>query len=196
MSRATDSILVAAGVFLASTGFAGAQAPGAKTMHVRCNIGIPSGLTEPMTMMAQVYRVGRDNLGKYQLQGQTQNLIVAVMPGVGGSGSGVFDTDLEVGADAEYEFKVVPLDKDGYERKDGRYCFVGTETTGGLTGDLYDKTVTLRPGVANEVNVSLKWIPRDQLYKSNFLQVVQDPGRSDYLLSLYVNDPTDIDVLN
>jgi hypothetical protein len=143
-------------------------------------------------MMAQVYRVGRDNLGKYQLQGQTQNLIVAVTPGEGGSGSGVFDTDLEVGADAEYEFKVVPLDKDGYERKDGRYCFVGTE----IKGDLYDKTISLRPGVPNEVFVNLRWIPLDQLIKSNFLQVVQDPERSDYLLSLYVNDPTDIDVLN
>jgi hypothetical protein len=97
-----------------------------------------------------------------------------------------------VGADSEYEFKVVPLDKDGYERKDGRYCFVGTE----LTGDLYDKTVSLHPGAVNEVTVNLKWIPRDQLYKSNFLQVVQDPGRAEYLLSLYVNDPTDIDVLN
>jgi hypothetical protein len=194
MSRTTDYILVAAGVFLAATGFAGAQAPGAKSMHVRCNIAVPSGVTEPLTMMAQVYRVGRDNLGKYQLQGQTQNLIVAVTPGEGGSGSGVFDTDLEVGADAEYEFKVVPLDKDGYERKDGRYCFVGTGRE--LTGDLYDKTVTLRPGVPNEVMVNLRWVPKDQLYKSNFLQVVQDPGHTDYLLSLYVNDPTDIDVLN
>jgi hypothetical protein len=192
MSRATESIVVAAGVFLLATGFAGAQAPDAKTMHVRCNIAVPSGVTEPITMMAQVYRVGRDNLGKYQLQGRTQNLIVAVTPGEGGSGSGLFDTDLEVGADAEYEFKVVPLDKDGYERKDGRYIFVGTE----ITGDLFDKTITLRPGVANEVIVNLRWIPRDDKIKSNFLQVVQDPGRSEYLLSLYLNDPTDIDVLN
>jgi hypothetical protein len=192
MSRTTESIVVAAGVFLLATGFAGAQAPDAKTMHVRCNIAVPSGVTEPITMMAQVYRVGRDNLGKYQLQGRTQNLIVAVTPGEGGSGSGLFDTDLEVGADAEYEFKVVPLDKDGYERKDGRYIFVGTE----ITGDLFDKTITLRPGVANEVIVNLRWIPRDDKIKSNFLQVVQDPGRSEYLLSLYLNDPTDIDVLN
>jgi hypothetical protein len=192
MRRATESFVVAAGVFLLATGFAGAQAPDAKTMHVRCNIAVPSGVTEPITMMAQVYRVGRDNLGKYQLQGQTQNLIVAVSPGEGGSGSGVFDTDLEVGADAEYEFKVVPLDKDGYERKDGRYIFVGTE----ITGDLFDKTITLRPGVANEVIVNLRWIPRDEKIKSNFMQVVQDPGRSEYLLSLYLNDPTDIDVLN
>jgi hypothetical protein len=175
-----------------ATGFAGAQAPDAKTMHVRCNIAVPSGVNEPITMMAQVYRVGRDNLGKYKLQGQTQNLIVAVTPGEGGSGSGVFDTDLEVGADAEYEFKVVPLDKDGYERKDGRYIFVGTE----ITGDLFDKTISLRPGVPNEVIVNLRWIPRDEKIKSNFMQVVQDPGRSEYLLSLYLNDPTDIDVLN
>jgi len=192
MSRTTGSILVAAGVFLAATGFAGAQAPDAKTMHVRCNIAVPSGVTEPMTMMAQVYRVGRDNLGKYKLQGQTQNLIVALTPGEGGTGAGVFETDLEVGAEAEYEFKVVPLDKDRYERKDGRYCFVGTE----ITGDLYDKTVSLRPGVSNEVIVSLRWIPQDQQVKSNFMQVVQDPGRAEYLLSLYLNDPTDIDVLN
>jgi hypothetical protein len=192
MRKATQSFLVAAGVLLVANGFAGAQAPGAGTMHVRCNIAVPSGVTEPITMMAQVYRVGRDNLGKYQLQGQTQNLIVAVTPGEGGSGSGVFDTDLEVGADAEYEFKVVPLDKDGYERKDGRYIFVGTE----ITGDLYDKTISLRPGVPNEVVVNLRWIPRDEKIKSNFLQVVQDPGRSEYLLSLYLNDPTDIDVLN
>jgi len=190
--RRTDSILVAAGLFLAATDFARTQAPDVKTMHVRCNIAVPSGVTEPMTMMAQVYRVGRDNLGKYQLQGQTQNLIVALTPGEGGTGSGVFDTDLEVGNDAEYEFKVVPLDKDGYERKDGRYCFVGTE----LQGDLYDKTVSLRPGVRNEVIVNLRWIPQDQQMKSNFLQVVRDPGRSEYLLSLYLNDPTDIDVLN
>lgn len=192
MSRTTDSILVAAGVFLAAIGFAGAQAPDAKTMHVRCNIAVPSGVTEPMTMMAQVYRVGRDNLGKYKLQGQTQNLIVQLMPGERGTGAGVFETDLEVGAEAEYEFKVVPLDKDGYERKDGRYIFVGTE----ITGDLYDKTVSLRPGVSNEVMVSLRWIPQDQQIKSNFMQVVQDPGRTEYLLSLYLNDPTDIDVLN
>lgn len=175
-----------------ATSFAGAQAPGAATMHVRCNIAVPSGVTEPITMMAQVYRVGRDNLGNYKLLGQTQNLIVAVTPGEGGSGSGVFDTDLEVGADAEYEFKVVPLDKDGYERKDGRYCFVGTE----IKGDLYDKTISLRAGVPNEVFVNLRWIPLDQLIKSNFLQVVQNPEHSDYLLSLYVNDPTNIDVLN
>ena len=192
MSRATDSVLVAAGLILAATGFARAQAQVAKTMHIRCNIAVPSGVTEPMTMMAQVYRVGRDNLGKYKLLGQTQNLIVVLTPGEGGTGSGVFDTDLEVGNEAEYEFKVVPLDKDGNERKDGRYCFMSPDTT----GDLYDKTVSLRPGQPNEVIVNLRWIPREQQIKSNFLQVVQDPGHAEYLLSLYLNDPTDIDVLN
>ena len=161
-------------------------------MHVRCSIAVPSGVTEPMTMMAQVYRVGRDNLGKYKLLGQTQNLIVVLTPGEAGTGAGIFDTDLEVGTEAEYEFKVVPLDKDGNERKDGRYCFVSSE----ITGDLYDKTVSLRPGEANEVIVNLRWIPQDQQIKSNFLQVVQDPGHAEYLLSLYLNDPTDIDLLN
>jgi hypothetical protein len=184
--------LVAAGLLLAATGFARAEAPEAKTMHVRCSIAVPSGVTEPMTMMAQVYRVGRDNLGKYKLLGQTQNLIVVLTPGEAGAGSGIFDTDLEVGNEAEYEFKVVPLDKDGNERKDGRYCFVSSE----ITGDLYDKTVSLRPGEANEVIVNLRWIPQDQQIKSNFLQVVQDPGHAEYLLSLYLNDPTDIDLLN
>ena len=191
MSRTTDSMLVAAGLLLGATGFALAEAPAAKTIHVRCSIAVPSGVTEPLTMMAQVYRVGRDNLGNYKLQGQTQNLIVVLTPGESGSGSGGFDTDLEVG-DAEYEFKVVPLDKDGNERKDGRYCFVSSE----MNGDLYDKTVSLRPGVPNEVIVNLRWIPQDQLVKSNFLQVVQDPGRDEYLLSLSLNDPTNIDVLN
>jgi hypothetical protein len=190
MTRTTQSVLVTAGLFFAATGFARAQPPEAKTMHIRCSIAVPSGVTEPLTMMAQVYRVGRDNLGKYKLEGQTQNLIVVLTPGEAGTGSGGFDTDLVVG-EAEYEFKVVPLDKDGYERKDGRYCFVSSE----MNGDLYDKTVSLRPGQPNEVIVNLRWIPKDQQVKSNFLQVVQDPGNAEYLLSLSLNDPTDIDVL-
>ena len=38
------------------------------------------------------------------------------------------------------------------------YIFVGTE----ITGDLFDKTISLRPGVPNEVIVNLRWIPRDE----------------------------------
>jgi hypothetical protein len=185
MSKTADSILVAAGVFLAATGFASAQAPGATTTHVRCNIGVPSGVTEPMTMMAQVYRVGRDNLGKYQLRGQTQSLIVVVTPGEGGSGSGVFDTDLEVGADSEYEFKVVPLDKmEGTSGRTERHCFVSADSPAISRQDRLAASVV-------SSDRELEMDPQDQLYKSNFLQVVQDPG-AQVPADLYVNDPTDI----
>ena len=192
MTRTTQSVLVAAGLFFAATGFARAQPPEAKTMHIRCSIAVPSGVTEPLTMMAQVYRVGRDNLGKYQLQGQPRNLIVSLTPGAEGTGSGSFDTELELGNDVEYEFKVVPLDKDGNERTDGRYYFVSPEGS----GELFDKTVALRPGELNEVIVNLRWIAREQQLKSNFLQVVPRPGRTDYFLALYLNDPTDINLMN
>jgi hypothetical protein len=177
---------------LAVGGLSRAQSPAAKTVHVRCNIAVPSGVTEPMTMMAQVYRVGRDNLGKYQLLGKSQGLVVSLMPGAGGTGSGSFDTELELGSDIEYEFKVVPLDKDGYERTDGRYCFVSPDDDGAQ----YDKTVSLRPGEVNEVIVNLRWVPSDEHRKSNFMQVVPRPGRTDYFLALYLNDPTDIFGIN
>lgn len=192
MSTTRLSAMVAAGLFLAATGFARAQAPAAQTIHIRCGIMVPSGVTEPLTMMAQVYRVGRDNLGKYQRPGLSQSLIVSLMPGEDGTGSGTFDADLESGNDIEYEFKVVPLDKDGKERTDGRYYFVSPD----LIGDLFDKTVSLRPGQVNQVIVNLRWIPRDQQFKSNFLQVVPNPGRNDYSLAMYINDPTDIDLMN
>jgi hypothetical protein len=182
---------LAAGLVLAAVGLVGAQTPADKTVHVRCSIAVGSGVTEPMTMMAQVYRVGRDNLGKYELQGRPQGLVVTVTPGGGGAGSGSFDTDLESGGDVEYEFRVVPLDADGNERTDGRYCFVSPEDN----GDLYDKTVSLRPGEVNEINVNLRWIPKDRHVKSNFMQVVPRPGRTDYFLALYLNDPTDIDLM-
>ena len=192
MNRTTHSVLVVAGLFLAATGFARGQAPTVQTVHVRCSIAVPSGVTEPLTMMAQVYRVGRDNLGNYQLLGQTQNVIVPLTPGAGGTGSGSFDADLEMGNDISYEFTVVPLDKDGNGRTDGRYRFVSP----GDTGDIYDKTISLRPGELNEVIVNLRWIPGAEQTKSNFLQVVPRPGRTDYFLALFLNDATKINLMN
>jgi hypothetical protein len=192
MTKTTHSVLVAAGIFLAATGLTRAQAPAGRTIHIRCGIAVPSGVTQPVTMMAQIYRVGRNNLGKYQRPTQSQNLIVSLMPGEDGSGAGSFDADLEVGNDIEYEFKVVPLDQDGRERTDGRYYFVGTD----LIGDLFDRTVSLQPGQVNEVVVNLRWIPKTQQFKSNFLQVVAIPGHTDYSLAMYLNDPTDIDLIN
>lgn len=192
MTRTTQSVLVAAGLFLAATGFARAEAPSSRTVHVRCRIAVPSGVTEPLTLMAQVYRVGRGNLGEYKLQGEAQNLIVTLTPGAGGTGSGSFDTDLEVGDEVSYEFTVVPLDKDGNGRTDGRYSFASPEAT----SDIFDKLVTLRPGEINEVIVNLRWIPVDQQVKSNFLQVVPRPGRTDYFLALFLNDPTNINLVN
>lgn len=192
MSRTTHSVMAAVAIFLAATGLARAEAAAARTMRVRCTIAVPSGVTEPMTMMAQVYRVGRDNLGNYKLQGKTQGLIVSLMPGLGGTGSASFDTELEVGKEFEYELRVVPLDKEGNERTDGRYCFVSPEATGELN---YDNTIQLRPGEPNEVIVNLRWIPKKNEIKSNFLQVVQGAGRAEYLLSLSVNDPTPSDVV-
>jgi hypothetical protein len=193
MRRTVHSALIGGTVLLAASGFALAQAPPAPGLvHVRCRISVPSGVTEPLTMAAQIYRVGRDNLGKYQLQGDAQNLIVNLTPGAGGTGAGVFDTDLSLGNDVEYEFKVVPLDKDGNERTDGRYYFVSPD----VAGDIFDKTFTLRPGEVNEIVVNLRWITRAQQYKSNFMQVVPRPGRTDYFLALYINDSTDINLMN
>lgn len=192
MNRTTHSVLVVAGLFLAATGFARGQAPTAQTFHVRCKIAVPSGVTEPLTMMAQVYRVGRDNLGKYELQGRPQNLIVSLTPGAGGTGSGSFDADLELGNDIAYEFTVVPLDKNGYGRTDGRYSFVSPEDT----GSVYDKTIALRPGELNEVIVNLRWILGAEQTESNFLQIVPRPGRTDYFLALFRNTATKINLLN
>ena len=192
MNRITHSVLVLLGLFLAATGFARAQAPAASTVHVRCTIAVPSGVTESLTMVAQVYRVGRDNLGKYQLQGETQNLFVNLSPGLAGAGSGSFDVELELGNDIAYEFTVVPLDKDGNGRTDGRYCFVSSEDT----ESIYDKTISLRPGEINEVIVNLQWIPGAEQPKSNFLQVVPRPGSTDYFLALFLNDATRIELMN
>jgi hypothetical protein len=190
MNTIKQRVLVAAGLCLAATGFASAQAPAESTIHIRCGIAVPSGVTEPLTMMAQIYRVNRNNLGQYMRPTQSQSLVVSLMPGENGTGSGNFDADLEVGENIEYEFKVVPLDRDGRERTDGRYYFVSQDSI----GDLFDKTVSLRPGQVNELIVNLRWIPTDQQFKSNFLQVVQYQGRADYSLALYLNDPTDIDL--
>jgi hypothetical protein len=192
MRRSLHSALIGGTILLAATGLAQAQAPAPGRVHVRCRISVPSGVTEPLTMAAQIYRVGRDNFGNYKLQGDVQSLIVALSPGAGGTASGVFDTDLDPGTDVEYEFKVVPLDKDGNERTDGRYYFVSPD----VAGDLFEKTFTLRPGEVNEIIVNLRWLTRAQQYKSNFVQVVPRTGRTEYFLSLYTNDSTDINVMN
>jgi len=199
MNRITRRILVGTGLVLgAAAQVALAQAPSGEaatapgTVHVRCRVGVPSGVTEPMMMVVQLYRVGRDNLGNYKLQGESQNLFLNLTPGAGGTASGIFDAELASGKDIEYELKVVPLDRDGIERTDGRYYFVSPDAA----GELYEKTVSLRPGEINEIAVDLRWVARSQQYKSNFLQVVPRPGRTDYFLALFVNDPTDIDLMN
>lgn len=199
MNRIAGNIVVGAVLSLgAAAQLAQAQAPPveaaapAGTVHVRCRVGVPSGVTEPMTMSVQLYRVGRDNLGNYKLAGESQNLFLNLTPGAGGTGSGIFDAELSSGKDVEYELKVVPLDRDGNERTDGRYYFVSPDAT----GDFFEKTVSLRPGEINEIAVDLKWLSKAQQYKSNFLQVVPRPGRTDYFLALFVNDPTDIDLMN
>jgi hypothetical protein len=192
MRRGWHAALIAMTLSVAPRGLAVAQAPAPAPVHIRCRISVPSGVTEPLTMAAQVYRVSRDASGTYQVVGSSQNLIVALSPGEVGTAAGRFEMDLEPGDGIDYEFKVVPLDADGYERTDGRYYFAGPADK----GDVYDNAVTLVPGKINEVVLNLRWVPRTQQTKSNFLRIAPRPGRGDYVLILSVNDATGINLMN
>jgi len=179
-------------VLFAAFAPAGAQAPAPGLVHIRCRISVPFGVTEPLTLASQIYRVRRDDTGHYKLDGEVQSLIVSLTPGEGGTAAGKFEVDLEPGSDIEYEFKVVPLDRDGDERTDGRYSFVGPDGR----GDAYDNAVTLLPAKINEIVLNLRWVKHGPNDRSNFLRVAPRPGRDDYLLTLSVGDATGINLMN
>jgi len=164
-----------------------AQSPATGSAHIRCKLSAPSGVKEPLTIAAQIYRVSRDAFGEYKSQGQPQSLYVNLTPGPQSDDSSWFETDIELGDGVEYELRVVALDNQGYERKDGGYLLVSPDAT----DDYFEQTVTLRPGEINELYLNLRWIGGEPS-KSNLMQVVPRAGHPDYELSLYTNESTNI----
>jgi hypothetical protein len=169
-----------------------AEAPTAGTVHVRFNVAQPAGLKAPLTIAAQVYRVERDSFGHYKNEGQTQTIYEVLDPKDKSRKPVQLDTEIELGDDVEYEFRVVVLDDDGRERADGAYLFVRPTEA----GELLDETIPLRPGQINELNLTLRWVDAGDFAKSNFMKVDQLAGESDYVLALYVIPSTNIKLFN
>jgi hypothetical protein len=177
--------VVVAGLFLA--GVAGSVVGGGpETVKVRGLIGIEGGVTQNTTIAIAWYRLKRDNFQVPSIDGPADRTTLTFEPGSSAPQS--FETTLDV--NAEYEMVVVPITPDGDPRKDGRYYFARPN----MTGDYPSDTQVLHPGGVNQLDIPLKWVPSKEAH-SNILQVVPRKSHRDFLMTLAISDPTNLNVM-
>ena len=157
-------------------------------IHVRGRVGVQGGVTETTTISIQLFRLTRDNFGNPTLGGRAENAFLTLDPGTAG-GTATFDAELDV--DAEYEVVVVPIRANGDMRSDGRDYFA----TQKMSGEYPSDTQVLHAGSVNQLDIPLKWIDAKDLKRSNILQVIPRKTRGDYLMTLAVNDPTNVKIM-
>ena len=176
---------VVAGLFLA--GVAGSVVGGGpETVKVRGRIGVEGGVSQSTTIRIQWYRLKRDNFQVPSLDGTADSATLTFDPGDSAPRS--FETTLDV--NSEYEMVVVPITADGEPRKDGRYYFARPN----MTGDYPSDTQILHPGGVNQLDIPLKWADAKVLH-SNIMQVVPRKSHRDFLLTLAISDPTNLNLM-
>ena len=184
MTRAFSRVVVVA-LFLA--GVAGTVAGGGpETVKVRGRIGIEGGASQSTTIAIAWYRLKRDNFQVPSIDGPADRTTITF--DAGSNTPQTFETTLDV--NAEYEMVVVPITADGDPRKDGRYYFARAN----MTGDYPSDTQVLHPGGVNQLDIPLKWVSSKDV-RSNILQVVPRKSHRDFLMTLAISDPTNLNVM-
>jgi hypothetical protein len=156
----------------------GALAQGSAKVIVRGSIAPPS-VTAGIVVQVDVFRVDRDDFGRFQAPSWRDSRTAVYDPNFPGRPA-TFEFELE--PLQEYQMIVDLLDKEGNRVRSGTYTFSGAD----MVDMNSERRVTLTPGAAKPVKLPLAWGAVNER-KANFLILVQG-GTGDYELILSFNE--------